>query len=828
VLDCLEGRTLAETRRRVAAVLALAAAGLGVAPLTGIAFAATLTQSSVTPANGTTVQDAKPTITAVYSDNLAGTSTISLTKGPTAMGCPKVVSGKNISCTPTALLTSGAYSVAIHAVAASDAKSTANNTSTFTVDVPTMTAASPAAGTTVAVLPNGVVTATYNEAVDNAHSTIVVQQVADLNGTPGAHTPLTGATDFPGQGTTMPGPLGSPANDGKTVQFTPDVQPQSSGTYRVSLDVFGVTPGGTGSPNAYNAKAESKDVFTFVLDRTPPTVPTQLSAPVISQANQTAVPFTGFGRPGNTITVNATDGSTHVTNDSTPVSVATCAQAPICPWTVTLDAHTLAETTHGTWIATAHNAVGNSPAPTQQLIKDTTPPANPTVTATLPANSTALHVAGGTTNDTDHLTVTAADTHSHTVGPVPLTRASGGGISGTAYAADLDVLDLDDGQITVTVMPFDVYGNKPTTGVTATATRSVGVLPVFGRSYFKQSSTVVATFPDVLATPEHVVRPPLEGVAVEFTNPITLNRHDTAVAGGQDVAAARPYFVDNDGQGNTLNGTAVVDSTNPRRLLVTPPPGFADGKYTLHVSAFEAGGVCDFDSGAPASQNPPPSCPSFGAFVSVPGAPTTPFDFSLITAVATKITLALSDAHVTYGQPITLTGRLVRLDNGAPLSSRPLTVTPTYDGGTAGAGLHVTTNSAGAWRLVLSQPAANAVYRVAFPGDAQLLASTASARSLVSARVRITRLAAATSSHSSPLTISGNVAPREAGRQVVIYVRRAGASHYQRLGFAQLTTRSTYAWTHAFPAGTYLVYVSFAAQNGVAAGASGSVRFSRA
>lgn len=819
---------MANMGRRTAIVAITGTAGLVAASFIAMADAATtLTQSSITPANGATVQDSRPTITAVYSDNLdSASSTIAVSNGPATYSCPKTVSGKNISCTPSVLLKAATYTVKIHAVDATDKTATADNTSTFIVDVPTLSSESPPSGASVATLPNGVVSATYNEAIDNSHSTITVQQITDGNGVPGNYTPLTGTTAFPGQSSTAPAPAGQPMNDGKTIQFTPDAQPQSSGTYQVSLDVFGVTAGGTLSPNAYNAKAESRDVFQFTIDRTPPVTPTNLKAPVVTQSNQTAVPFTGDGKPGNSITVNASDGTTSVTN-GTPIVIATCGDAS-CPWTVTLDLHTLADTTHGTWVATAHNSVGTASSPTQTLVKDTTGPAAPTVTVSLPSGSATAHVTGTDSDpQTDHYSLVGTDTHGHTTPALVLTKDPNGGVSSNgSYAGDLDVSSLDDGTITVSVTPFDSYGNKGASAGSATATKNVGMAPVFTPSFFALTAGGTTTFPTVQADPNHVVRP-FGQVAVEFTNPIALTRNDSGHVSPANINAPKPYFVDNFGSGNTFAGTPSIDSKDNRRLLITPPAHMADGGYTLHVSVFEGNGVCDFDSDPTliGGQGGAPSCPTFSGFVTVPGSGSN-FAFDLITPVNTALTASSSSSRVVYGQSVTLSGHLTRTDTNAGLGGQSLTITPRFDNGATGSPMHVTTTSTGSWSQVL-RPAYDARYLVTFTGDLRLQPSSASTVTNVNALVRITRIYARSASHKSPVTISGTVGPNQAGRVVDLYCRKVGASHYQRIAAMRLSSQSTFAFTRTFAAGTYYCYVVFPAQNGNQAGRSGTAHFSR-
>src|SRR5262249_23627592 len=162
------------------------------------------------------------------------------------------------------------------------------------------------------------------------------------------------------------------------------------------------------------------------------------------------------------------------------------------------------------------------------------------------------------------------------------------------------------------------YGNKPASGGTATATKNVGMAPVFRSSFFALSSGTVSTFPDVQADSNHLVRP-FGQVAIEFTNPIALTRNDSGHVMPSNVVGPKPYFVDNFGSGNGFAGTPSIDPKDNRRLLIAPPPHMADGGYTLHVSVFEGNGVCDFNSDPTllGGSGSTPSCPTFSGFITV-------------------------------------------------------------------------------------------------------------------------------------------------------------------------------------------------------------------
>jgi len=1068
--------------RRTTVILASSAVVVAGAPLIGSAFADTvLTQSSVTPANSASVKDSHPTISASYTDNsvaanLDPSSTITVSKGGTAsIGCTGVVSGNTITCNYTGLLTAGSYSIVVHAVEAANTTKTADNTTTFTVDVPTRSTSSPSTNALVGSFSSVQVTFTDSDnTIDDAHSTISVQQIADRqdDGTyaPASHTPLTGTTTFTVGQNGDPSPpllLGGDSNANDTIVFTPSGTPVNKGIYQVTLDVFGTNNDGDGTTkaNTENPKAETKDSYTFTLDNTPPPAPTNLSAPTITSANQSAVPFTGKAKPGNTIVVDVTDnvGGTpkHVNNSGTsnggPVQVQACDSATSCPWTVTLNVSNngIVDTASGSWTATASNGVGSTASGPVAIIKDTTPPANPTVTGSFsPSNSTTLHVTGGSDSTVDHYTLDIHDGASpnHTIPTITLDKTANGGVAANGtFVKDVDVSSLDDGSITMSIVAYDQLGNHtaiPATGAaTSSATKAVGLVLDFDSSFFKQVNLDTPSFPDVLARPNHVVQK-LSQIAVEFSNPLTLNQDDQTVVpnGDSSFTAPNPYFVEilpNGADGNRFDGTSTIGTDN-RQLLVTPPAGLADGTYKLHVTAYQGPNHCEFDS------TPPPAgpgesqsdCNAYDDWVKVPNT-STPFTFTVDTqapsaptvttipagtidgsnvgdvevkgtgeagstltltaksngggsvlalnqgqpvtvgddgkwsddednaalavlpdgtltisatptdaagntgtigtgtvtlaarpsiprslavsqtessftlhwvapsydgfaplngnatshltgykytyqdttngavdsslhtvtvsnaaatsatqagllaghtyavtlcalngvsgpcntvnttatpAYFTALTAKVSKALVVYGNPITLSGRLTRSDIGAGIANAPVKVTPRFDNGTTGTVIHLTTNSLGNWTVTISKPSKNALYVVSFNdthADPTYQPSNASVRSLVAVSLRIDKVTSKSSLHTYPVTISGHISPNQSGRSVAIYARSASATKYQRIGYAKISSKSTWSFTKTFAKGKYYLYANFISQNGNVGGHSQTVTFTR-
>jgi hypothetical protein len=192
-------------------------------------------------------------------------------------------------------------------------------------------------------------------------------------------------------------------------------------------------------------------------------------------------------------------------------------------------------------------------------------------------------------------------------------------------------------------------------------------------------------------------------------------------------------------------------------------------------------------------------------------------------AGATTISNFSSSPTITYGQSVTLHGRLTD-SAGNGLAGKPLDVYPFYSSTRYGPVVHVTTDSNGYWSST-AKPVRTAKYFAAFRGDSGFASSYRTVIETVRAAVRITKIAASSSSHTAPVTISGSVAPNESGRTVYIYEMRSGKP--VQVGSAKLGSSSTYGFTHTWAKGTHYVFARFFGQNGVALGNSSIVKFSR-
>src|SRR5207245_6549521 len=159
----------------------------------------------------------------------------------------------------------------------------------------------------------------------------------------------------------------------------------------------------------------------------------------------------------------------------------------------------------------------------------------------------------------------------HKLPTMTLTKDNGDIAADGTFAKDVDVSSLDDGTIRMFITAYDQYGNFNSLPVQKVATKASGLALLFGSSVFKQVNSDTPTFADVLARSPHAVQK-LSQLAIEFSNPITLTRHDSGTLNnppgggtdvlGHDVPAAKPYFVEvlpNGSDGNTLQATGSIN-----------------------------------------------------------------------------------------------------------------------------------------------------------------------------------------------------------------------------------------------------------------------------
>ena len=345
----------AASMRRSVATAGLAVLATLASPLAGVAFAAdpALSAGTFSPADGATVAANRPPISVTYGTELnRATTTIAVTDVTTATAvavpCAQAFTddSKTVGCALSSDLTDGhSYKVAVHAENA-DSSSKLDESATWTVDIPSVTVASPADGSSVAVAQ--VLQLVYDEQIDATHST------ASLKNSFGTTVPGSVAVVK-----SSPSPLGSnPCPSAPCILKFTATNTLPQGTYTATFHADGVTsgvPSASDNPNAFN-----DTVIHFTVNKVKPSIaPQNIVAPAnITQANVAKVPFSGYAQPGFNVQVAIYDeacdsncplgdveGSGPQDGLSKPMTVANCADTDaisvnnirLCPFSVTVD-----------------------------------------------------------------------------------------------------------------------------------------------------------------------------------------------------------------------------------------------------------------------------------------------------------------------------------------------------------------------------------------------------------------------------------------------------------------------------------------------------------
>jgi len=508
--------------RRSAATAGLAVAATVASPLVGIAFAATFSgviTSNPADSSGTVAAN-RPTFIATYTDNLRSGSTITVKQGATAIACPQVINAKTVSCTPTADLVDGkAYDVSSHGVSAVDGSTADAPQRTFTASIPSVTSSTPLFdGSLIKADSNNPLSITFDQEIfaNTSHSTFVVK---DIDG-----DAPNGTTSFSASGA----PLDSTVD---TINFKPSpALPEGAYTATVHVD-------GVGASSADNPAAHFDKTFNFWVNGQAPAGITH--ADFINNTNMAAVPFSGTAAPGlqvNVDIVNAVD-PTGTTDGVGSVVVPSCATAPACPWSLTVDASSLgngisspdgtydwsASTSDGNTDATNNSNTG-SPAATGTIVEDTTAPdePNPTVAPNPVTTTLLVSATDGSTDVVSYLVdiTDAANTTLHLSYPAQ---------SHNLHQQSIDVSSLVDGTLKVLVTAVDAAGNQafPTTNGSTPSPTKVTKNQGLQEDFAHSSLTVDdQTVPLATASTQPVRKP--SSVTVEFTQPIRLDWVDSS------------------------------------------------------------------------------------------------------------------------------------------------------------------------------------------------------------------------------------------------------------------------------------------------------------
>lgn len=594
--------------RRTVATAGLAVLATIASPLVGTALAAgfsgSISSDPAADSNGVVTAD-RPTFIATYTDNIATTSTITVMQGSTAVACPKVVSGTTVSCTPSGNLVDGdTYTVTSHGVDKADHSVTADAPSTdFTIDIPSVTSASPA-DQDVAI---GTVhpTITFDEAIDTAGASTV-----DLRDP--LNNPVDGSLSFSASGAP------NPTAPKDTMTFTPSTS-LPEGLYHLTWHAE--APG--------NSDSYADVIITFQVKNSQPTInptlttagycapnkdctlPSTTVTHYINSLNEKAVPFAGMAQPGFKISVQIYDPTVPnpITgvgpNDrSASVLVPSCGDGvTVCPWQLTVDTTNTPAGRSYSYFVQLKGASGSlSAAPSgsvknaatdPQLTKDTTAPAGP-------------QDASATEDDaTGHVEVTDDDPDSSVAGWFVSITDDEGSVAKQDYVPaghstgeqtldtivdvgeDTNGAHLVDGGLSVIVDAIDVAGNPsaddaPGGGLLNPSKETV----LLGLDIANSFATIGS---------QQVMLPALNNTTVAAPSSITFQYNEPIKQAWTDTHDPRKTTTINSSAkllssiGLPFPGTAKVNPANDRQLIWTPKSVPTDGQYRMmSVRTFSA------------------------------------------------------------------------------------------------------------------------------------------------------------------------------------------------------------------------------------------------
>jgi len=591
--------------RRSVATAGLAVLATVASPLVGTALASGFSGTiSSDPADSSgTIAANRPTFIATYTSNLAAGSTITVKQGSTTVACPQTVAAKTVSCTPNADLVDGdSYDVTSHGVSAADGSTADAPAKSYTIDIPSVTGSIPLqGGSLVAADSNNPLSMTFDEGIFDAASTFVVH---DAN------------NDVPSGSVSYSSSSIDPTSPDDTISFTPSPA-LPNGAYTATVHVDGL------SGSADNPRAFFDKTFNFWVNNA---APGNVSHPTyINNVNNSAVPFSGTAAPGLTVNVdiinNQDPGHVQDGSDGTgSVLVPSCDAAPVCPWSVNVDASRLgdqnpSDSPDGTYSWTASTSDGNTGATNSSnsggapangtIIEDTTAPDAPSVTASMdPLSATTLRTAA--TDASTDVASYSVDVTDSAATPTTL-HFDFSAVSHNLPQQSMDVSSLADGTLNVLVTAIDGAGNAtfPTNALTGApsptkVTKNVGLKEDFADSFLTVDGNVVS-FPSAAAG---AVRKP-SSITVEFTQPIRLDWVDNSGTHGftpvhhhSSVCVQRA-----NSPISCVNGSPTA--TQDGKGFTVPINGIgSDGGFTISYTNIWPAAFCpDLKAGPPATQN---------------------------------------------------------------------------------------------------------------------------------------------------------------------------------------------------------------------------------
>jgi len=193
----------------------------------------------------------------------------------------------------------------------------------------------------------------------------------------------------------------------------------------------------------------------------------------------------------------------------------------------------------------------------------------------------------------------------------------------------------------------------------------------------------------------------------------------------------------------------------------------------------------------------------------------------------TTLTIGTNHKSVADGVKVTLSGRLSRSSNSAPITGASVLLFRVPDVGKTQHIATLKTSSTGKWSYV-SAPAHNYSYYVRYVGStANAGTGSPKVRVTVAPVVHITSPANnSTSSVSSPLVVKGSVAPNKSGAKVTLYYVKA-SGQLVALASTTLSSTSTYSFSVKLGKGTWHLRVVIGATTGNIGGRSPVLTVSR-
>ena len=419
-----------------------------------------------------------------------------------------------------------------------------------------------------------------------------------------------------------------------TITFNP-TPTLSPGHYEAVVFVIGSAPTAIGFA----------DYSVFINDQAPfnlnNPVPFYNGKAYANTSNNTEFPFSGNAAPGLTVNVDLTDPM-----DPNPLSnsysgsttVAPCASAPSCPWTVKIDLSNFTSSQNTVaWSASATDGntatpSANGPTFNVDYSKPATVTVNPAPAISSDSKSVSVN-ASDTDTDVTQYYVTLADSDGNSF--VKAFQAVNHNLPPTS----IDVTTLDDGQLSITIQAVDSVGNTSDPGSAQPyhVTKTIGLLPNLGTSVLT-SSGGDTTFQQ--AESQSVLSPTT--VRLSFTQPIKESWTDNSNPVQPKVHHSSLCVASQNGNCLTT-ASPTVDSNDDHVLVLQLKNPLSDGTYEIQAQTYSKGNCGDISPGGNPNNH---TCEQFGPAVVTDPNTGQPFTFRVD---STKPTVTIDS----YPHPVT-------------------------------------------------------------------------------------------------------------------------------------------------------------------------------